>query len=214
MFQTGLLSIIRSLSTVYTATGICHASYVDCLLARSGWNSLAFIIRVYHDARSSECQIQKIMFVRQYIPYYFTSYFLWHVSILFEPRSGSYNSRDYTVHMSICRINEECKLCNPRSTRYCGTRHRLASSTEILLLIITALIIRKLKSNELVFDNFYTIVRCIQKNFIVLAFDHPWIVVNPYYVGVTPVTVEYQVNTLLEFNNLWIKIHRTFKIQY
>jgi len=34
MYQTDLLSIIRSLNTVYTATGICHASYVDCLLAR------------------------------------------------------------------------------------------------------------------------------------------------------------------------------------
>jgi len=33
MFQTDLLSIIRSLNTVYTAIGICHASYVDCLLA-------------------------------------------------------------------------------------------------------------------------------------------------------------------------------------
>jgi len=32
MFQTGLLSIIRSLNTVYTAIGICH---VDCLLADS-----------------------------------------------------------------------------------------------------------------------------------------------------------------------------------
>jgi len=29
MFQTELLSA--------TAIGICHASYVDCLLARSGW---------------------------------------------------------------------------------------------------------------------------------------------------------------------------------
>ena len=29
MFRTGLLSIIRSLDTVFTATGICHASYVD-----------------------------------------------------------------------------------------------------------------------------------------------------------------------------------------
>ena len=29
MFQTDLLSIIRSLNTVYTATGICYASYVD-----------------------------------------------------------------------------------------------------------------------------------------------------------------------------------------
>jgi len=35
MFRTDLLSIIRSLYTVYTAIGICHASYVDCLLARS-----------------------------------------------------------------------------------------------------------------------------------------------------------------------------------
>jgi len=40
MFQTDLLSIIRSLNTVFTATGICHTSYVDCLLARSGWTSL------------------------------------------------------------------------------------------------------------------------------------------------------------------------------
>jgi len=38
MFRTDLLSIIGSLNTVYTAVGICHASYVDCLLARSGWN--------------------------------------------------------------------------------------------------------------------------------------------------------------------------------
>jgi len=34
MFQTDLLNIIRSLDTVLTATGICHTSYVDCLLAR------------------------------------------------------------------------------------------------------------------------------------------------------------------------------------
>jgi len=36
MFWTDLLPIIRSLNTVYTAVGICHASYVYCLLARSG----------------------------------------------------------------------------------------------------------------------------------------------------------------------------------
>jgi len=36
MFRTDLLSIIRSLDTVFTATGIYHTSYVDCLLARSG----------------------------------------------------------------------------------------------------------------------------------------------------------------------------------
>jgi len=36
MFRADLLSIIRSLNTVYTAIGICHASYVECLLARLG----------------------------------------------------------------------------------------------------------------------------------------------------------------------------------
>jgi len=41
MFRTELLSIIRSLNTVYTATGICYTIYVDCLLASKGWNSLA-----------------------------------------------------------------------------------------------------------------------------------------------------------------------------
>ena len=33
MFRTDQLSIIRSLNTVYKSIGICHASYVDCLLA-------------------------------------------------------------------------------------------------------------------------------------------------------------------------------------
>jgi len=37
MFRTDLLSIVRSLSTVFTAIGICHTGYVDCPLARSGW---------------------------------------------------------------------------------------------------------------------------------------------------------------------------------
>jgi len=32
IFRTDLLSIIRSLNTVYTAIGICHTGYVDCLL--------------------------------------------------------------------------------------------------------------------------------------------------------------------------------------
>jgi len=39
MFRKDLLSIIRSRNNVYTAIGICHASYVDCLLVRSGWAS-------------------------------------------------------------------------------------------------------------------------------------------------------------------------------
>ena len=39
MFRTDLLSVIRSLNTVFTTIGICHTSYIDCLLGRSGWNS-------------------------------------------------------------------------------------------------------------------------------------------------------------------------------
>jgi len=35
MFRTDLLYIIRSLNAVFTAIGVCHTSYVDCLLARS-----------------------------------------------------------------------------------------------------------------------------------------------------------------------------------
>jgi len=38
MFRTDLPSIIRSLNTVYTATGISHASYADCLLVDSQHN--------------------------------------------------------------------------------------------------------------------------------------------------------------------------------
>jgi hypothetical protein len=30
MFRTDLLSIIRSLDTVFTENGICHTNYVDC----------------------------------------------------------------------------------------------------------------------------------------------------------------------------------------
>jgi len=35
MYRTDLLSIIRSLNTVHTTTGICQASYVDPLLQRN-----------------------------------------------------------------------------------------------------------------------------------------------------------------------------------
>jgi len=38
MFRTDLLSINRSLNTVFTAIGICHTSFVDCLLADSQHN--------------------------------------------------------------------------------------------------------------------------------------------------------------------------------
>ena len=33
MFRTDLLSFIKSLDTLFTATGIRHTSHVDCLLA-------------------------------------------------------------------------------------------------------------------------------------------------------------------------------------
>jgi hypothetical protein len=38
LFRTDLLSVIRSLNTVYTAIGICHASFTDCLLADIQYN--------------------------------------------------------------------------------------------------------------------------------------------------------------------------------
>ena len=38
-FRADLLSIIRSLNIVYTATGICQASCVHRVLAGSGWMS-------------------------------------------------------------------------------------------------------------------------------------------------------------------------------
>jgi hypothetical protein len=41
MFWTDLLSIIRSLYTVFTAIGICHTSYVDRLLADSDKRPIA-----------------------------------------------------------------------------------------------------------------------------------------------------------------------------
>jgi len=37
MFRTGLLSIIRSINTVFTAIGICHTGYGDSLLAWFEW---------------------------------------------------------------------------------------------------------------------------------------------------------------------------------
>ena len=46
MFRTDLLSIIRSLNTVFTVIRICHTSYVDCLIVRSGWNIKKVILYV------------------------------------------------------------------------------------------------------------------------------------------------------------------------
>jgi hypothetical protein len=36
MMQADLLSITRSLNTVFTATGICHTSYVACTRGQDG----------------------------------------------------------------------------------------------------------------------------------------------------------------------------------
>jgi len=49
MFRTDLLSIIRSLNTVYTAINICHSGYVDCLLASSEWNILTSLADSQHN---------------------------------------------------------------------------------------------------------------------------------------------------------------------
>jgi len=69
MFWTRILSIVRSLSTVYTAIGICHTGFADCLLAESRVkfysknkfeklvHLVGYIISLYHNARASECQI-------------------------------------------------------------------------------------------------------------------------------------------------------------
>jgi hypothetical protein len=52
MFQTGLLPIIRSLNTVFTAIGISHISYVACLLARTGWNRSSILISLAASPRN------------------------------------------------------------------------------------------------------------------------------------------------------------------
>jgi hypothetical protein len=65
-FRTDLLSIIRSLNTVFTAIGICHNSYVDCLLTDSqqdlNFLKLHFILNKYWTLRACnfqfQCQIQ------------------------------------------------------------------------------------------------------------------------------------------------------------
>ena len=48
ILRTDLMSIIRSLNTVHAAIGICHASYFDCLLARSGYSILISLADSQH----------------------------------------------------------------------------------------------------------------------------------------------------------------------
>jgi len=58
MFRTDLLSTIRSLNTVFTAIGIGHTSYVDCLLAGSGWNEQTVNITSMTNTYCCEYSIQ------------------------------------------------------------------------------------------------------------------------------------------------------------
>jgi len=51
ILRTDLLSIMRSLDTVFTETGICYTIYVDCPLARSGWNTVPRLLMM--DSKSA-----------------------------------------------------------------------------------------------------------------------------------------------------------------
>jgi hypothetical protein len=51
MFRTDLLTIFRSLNTVFTVTGICYTSYVNCLLVGSGWISMSSILTSLADSQ-------------------------------------------------------------------------------------------------------------------------------------------------------------------
>jgi len=69
MFQAHVLSIIRSLNTVYTEIGICHASCVDCLHLHTSTTghifrfSLCYHFQLYIHKKSSQlCPIYFISF--------------------------------------------------------------------------------------------------------------------------------------------------------
>jgi len=61
MFRTGPLSIIRSISTLYTRNRYLPVDLSETCTLSNKWGkyciSLALVIRRYHDARSSKCQI-------------------------------------------------------------------------------------------------------------------------------------------------------------
>jgi hypothetical protein len=54
MFQTDLLSIIRSLNTVFTAIGIFHTSYVDRLLADGNISSMTHTYRCEYGIKTPD----------------------------------------------------------------------------------------------------------------------------------------------------------------
>jgi len=64
MFRTDLLSIFRSLNTVYTAIDICHASYVgyvECLLA------IVHLVGFYYDKNKRGVVWIRIVTVAKFI---------------------------------------------------------------------------------------------------------------------------------------------------
>jgi len=90
MFRTDLLSIVRSLNTVFTATGICYTDYVGCLLARSILNSLADRMTNTNccECRSPRCLEINLFIVAECIFHTMNIYF---ASIISEPDSLSLN---------------------------------------------------------------------------------------------------------------------------
>jgi hypothetical protein len=74
MFLTDLLSIIRSLNAVFTATGIFHTSYVECLLARSGWSINVVKIIIAVDNRMATIAVVIIIIIIIY--FVFTNFLI------------------------------------------------------------------------------------------------------------------------------------------
>jgi len=64
MFRTDLLSITRSLNTVFTAIGICHTSYADCLLARSEWvvHLVGFYCKIFSCSTEKSLSVETAVF--------------------------------------------------------------------------------------------------------------------------------------------------------
>ena len=50
MLRAHLLSIVRGLDTVFTATGIYRPGYVDCLLARAEWMDRQYVLCLFDGA--------------------------------------------------------------------------------------------------------------------------------------------------------------------
>ena len=70
MFQTDLLSIIRSLNTVYTAIGICRSSYADCLLADSP-HCVRLFVKIFRSSNANSPGLAvEVLTVTQYCAWF------------------------------------------------------------------------------------------------------------------------------------------------